>query len=49
MKTVSISLKLPENLHKQFKIKMVLEGRSMQEYIIQLIAKDVKESNIKIG
>jgi hypothetical protein len=37
MKTVSMSLKVPEDVHQKFKIYSVLSGKSMSEIIIDYI------------
>ncbi|MGL5617028.1 MAG: hypothetical protein ACRDD2_12500 [Sarcina sp.] len=39
----TISVKLPEELHKIFKVKMVLENTTMQDKIIELIEEEVRK------
>lgn len=50
MKSVNVSVKLPEELHKRVKIKLILEGGSLQDYIANLIDKDMKnDSTVRKG
>lgn len=46
MKTVT--LRMEDEFHKKLKLKMVNEEKTMQDYIIELIANDInKEKNSK--
>ncbi|MGL5766130.1 MAG: hypothetical protein ACRCX8_10870 [Sarcina sp.] len=50
MKSVNVSVKLPEELHKRVKIKLVLEGGSLQEYIARLVEEDMKlDTTVRTG
>ena len=39
----TINFKVDEELYKQIKIKTVLEGKTLKNYIINLIKKDLEE------
>ena len=39
----TINFKVDEELYKQIKIKTVLEGKTLKDYIINLIKKDLEE------
>ncbi|WP_170272175.1 hypothetical protein [Clostridium tarantellae] len=39
MKTMTI--KMPEGLHREFKVEMILDGMTMQDRIIELIESEV--------
>lgn len=41
----TITVRMPEELHRDFKIKMVLDDMTMQDRIIELIQEEVKKSN----
>ncbi|MGL4655024.1 MAG: hypothetical protein ACRCWM_03935 [Sarcina sp.] len=41
MKTVNVTVRMPEELHKEFKIKMVIDSTTMQEYLLGLVMKDL--------
>ena len=40
----AIPLRLSDELHKTLKVKVATEETSMQQYIIKLIEKDLKEN-----
>ncbi|WP_297437180.1 hypothetical protein [uncultured Clostridium sp.] len=42
MKLINLTVRIPEDLHKEFKVEMVLEGKTMQSHIIELIKDEVK-------
>ena len=39
----TINFKVDEELYKQIKIKTVVEGKTLKDYIINLIKKDLEE------
>lgn len=43
--TKTVTLRLEEELHRDLKIKMAQEGKTIQEYIIALIKNDMRQSN----
>lgn len=47
LKIKAFTLRLENELHKKIKIKTAKEEITMQDYIISLIEKDMKESNLK--
>jgi predicted DNA binding CopG/RHH family protein len=38
---ITVTVKLDEELHKRVKIKMAHDGTTIQDYIVQLITKDL--------
>lgn len=40
--TKTLTLRIPEELHKAIKIKIAHEGISLKDYIIALVEKDLK-------
>ncbi|WP_294065494.1 toxin-antitoxin system HicB family antitoxin [uncultured Fusobacterium sp.] len=40
----NISFKVEDEFHKQLKIKATEEGKSIKEYVIELIKKDLEKS-----
>ena len=43
----TITLRLEDELHKQLKLKTVMDETTMQDYITNLIIKDLEESKEK--
>ena len=39
----AIHFKVDEEFYKRIKVKIALEGKSLKEYIIELIKKDLEE------
>ena len=44
VKLVRLTIDTPEPMHKELKVKAVLAGISMRDYILKLIEKDLKKS-----
>lgn len=40
----TVTIRIPEELHKEFKIKMVLDNVTMQDRIIELIREEVEKA-----
>lgn len=40
----TVTIRIPEDLHKEFKIKMVLDNVTMQDRIIELIREEVEKA-----
>lgn len=41
----SMTIRLDEELHKKIKIKATMEGKTVTDYILELVNKDLEESN----
>ena len=39
----TITIRVPEDLHRTIKIKIAQDGISLKDYILKLITKDLKE------
>ena len=42
MKIKTVTLRLSDGLHKALKIKMANEGRKIQDYIVELLMRDME-------
>lgn len=40
-----VNIPLPDELHKKAKSKAVLEGESLQDYIIKCVSREVNENS----
>jgi len=40
----TINFKVDEELYKQVKVKIALEGKTLKDYVIQLIKNDLEKS-----
>ena len=40
----AINFKVDEELYKQVKVKIALEGKTLKDYVIQLIKNDLEKS-----
>ncbi|MBU0970542.1 MAG: copy number control protein [Proteobacteria bacterium] len=45
LKTKQLTLRIPENLHKEFKVTAVKEGRTMGDVTIELIRQYVEKTS----
>lgn len=43
-KNVNVSVRIPTDIHQQFRIKTFLKKTTMQEYILNLIKEDLKKN-----
>ena len=41
--TKTVTLRLEEELHRELKIRMAQEGRTIQDYAVELIKRDMKQ------
>jgi predicted DNA binding CopG/RHH family protein len=46
-KLKTITIRLDDELHKEIKVKMATEGTTIQDYIINLVKKDLEPSKSK--
>lgn len=43
----SLTIRMEEELHKKVKIKAVMENQSIQDYILNLVKKDLEKEEAK--
>lgn len=46
MKEKTINFKVSEELHKEIKIKIAKDGKSLKEYCMDLIKEDLKKDKV---
>lgn len=48
VKLVRVTIDIPENIHEKLKIKMILSKKTIKQYLLDFIEKDLAKSDFKI-
>lgn len=47
-KMVRVTVDIPENIHEKLKIKMILSKKTIKQYLLDFIEKDLAKSDLRI-